>query len=109
VEVGAVDGQRLSAREQQVLTQIETMLSEDRHLDEDLRNFRVSVWTRCTEQVRTARTAALTLLALTAAILLIAAIRRPTPGLIAALAVTWAMTLGLGLATLLARTRRSSP
>lgn len=104
-----MDGPRLSDREQRILAQIEATLGQDKHLEYRLRTLRLSVWVRCVERIRRVRGRALAVLAVASMSLLVAAICTSAPGLIAALAVTWAVTLVLGFTALCAWTRRSQP
>jgi hypothetical protein len=106
VEVVAVDGSRLSPREQHILDQIENTLSQDQHLERELRTLHLSVAARCGEEMRQMRTVVLAVLALASGLLLVIAARTPTPGPLAAFAATSTAALTLGATGLHAWARR---
>jgi hypothetical protein len=101
-----MDGPGLSNSERQILSQIETALGQDRRLARRLRTFRPGGWTWCLSAARRIRGWALAVLTVVSVCLLVGAIQTASPGLIAAFAATWAVTLLLGLAALRAWTRR---
>jgi hypothetical protein len=104
-----VDGHRLSSSEQRILGEIETMLARDRGLDRQLRTLRVSARSRCADGLRGARPWILTCLALASVALLVTMVRLrvPGPGLVAAFAGTWSVTLALAAVTLISWCRRT--
>ncbi|MEU9396706.1 DUF3040 domain-containing protein [Streptomyces sp. NPDC048324] len=92
-----MDGSRLSPREQQILDEIESSLSQDEHLERELRTLHLSVWAKCAEGMRRRGAAALAVLALTSGRLLVVAIRTSAAVPLAAFAVTCAATLAVGV------------
>jgi Flp pilus assembly protein TadB len=106
VKVATMDGSRLSPREQQILARIESSLSQDGHLERELRTLRLSRRTKCAEALRRRVTWVLAVLVLASGLALILVVRTPTAGPVVALTVTCSATLGLSVALLYRRRRR---
>jgi anti-anti-sigma factor len=109
VEVSAMDGPRLTSREQWILTRLETALSQDERLERRLRTLHLSAWARCTEDMHRVRPRALAVLAAISASLLVAAILTAAPVLVVAFAAMWAVTLVFIFMAVRAWTRCSRP
>lgn len=104
-----MDGPRLSSRERLILSQIETALGRDKRLARRLSTFRPTFHSRCLQAARTVRGWVLALLAVVCVCLLAAAVQTAAPAIILAFAVTWALTMLLGLSAWRAvRQRRGS-
>jgi hypothetical protein len=109
LEVAAMDGQGLSSRERQILTQIETVLGRDKRLERRLRTFQPGGLSRWLQAVARFRAWALVALTVVSVCLLVAASRTGMRTLAAAFVALCAITTLLALAVLFAWTRRPRP